>query len=93
MRTVATLTCAFLLASCGAENAQDNKGGPAPVELPEQTPVDAALSEVPPKDRRAFQKALSCEVRRNTGKAIDVNPAYIRDLKDRLKQDLTIADC
>lgn len=93
MKRQALLTVALLLSACGGE--KDGGGPDAHTEaaLLPQTPVDRALTSVPPKDRRAFQRALACEVERSETGSVDVTPEYIGDLSRRLAEDPTIAQC
>ena len=98
MRLPAILILAAALAGCGAQDgdadAQSSTNTPAaPVEYEPKTPVDRALVEIPPADRRSFQRALRCEIQRNQGDAIQITPEYIKDLQQRLKQDPSLADC
>ena len=93
MRLLLALPLALLITACGGEpegGISEEKENPP---LPPQTPVDIALTEIPPAERREFQKAIKCEVQRNVGEAIDVTPEYIRDLRQRVMDDPSIADC
>jgi hypothetical protein len=93
VRRQALLTVALLLGACGGEKDGSSPDVPTEAALPPQTPVDRELSEVPPKDRRAFQRALACEVGRSETGSIDVTPEYIDGLRDRLAEDPSIAEC
>ncbi len=93
MRFLLALPFALLVTACGSEpeggSAEETMNPP----LPPQSPVDDALTEIPPAERRNFQKAIMCEVQRSTGEAIDVTPEYIRDLRQRLADDPSLAEC
>lgn len=58
-------------------------------------PVEDAMMRIPPEMRASYQKAFVCEVKRNkdSGKAIEVTPAYVQDLTRRLKEKPSIAEC
>lgn len=99
MRNPSVLILAAILAGCGA---QDDRGdAPTATDSPEApaqyvptTPVDKALVEIPPTERRAFQSALRCEVERNQEEeAIQITPEYIKDLQERLEQNPSLAEC
>lgn len=93
MRLLLALPLALLITACGSEPegaAGEERVNPP---LPPQSPVDIALTEIPPAERRNFQKAIMCEVQKNTGEAIDVTPEYIRDLRQRLSDDPSLAEC
>tara|TARA_Y100001968_G_C18839550_1_gene472869 strand:- start:167 stop:448 length:282 start_codon:yes stop_codon:yes gene_type:complete len=93
VRFLLALPFALLVTACGSEpeggSAEETMNPP----LPPQSPVDDALTEIPPAERRNFQKAIMCEVQRSTGEAIDVTPEYIRDLRQRLADDPSLAEC
>ncbi|WP_298841740.1 hypothetical protein [uncultured Salinicola sp.] len=98
MRLPAILILAAALAGCGSQDgdgdAQSPTGTPAaPAQYEPKTPVDKALVEIPPADRRSFQSALRCEIQRNQGDAIQITPEYIKGLQERLEQDPSLADC
>jgi len=95
----------FALSLVGCDSAQEE----APVEIktteeakPEEQKseveqkrqtAEEAMGEIAPSDRRAFQAALTCEIKRNEGKTIDITAEYIRGLYAKLKSDPAIAEC
>lgn len=62
------------------------------VEQKRQT-AEEAMGEIAPSDRRKFQAALSCEIKKSEGKTIDITAEYIRGLYAKLKSDPTVAEC
>jgi len=98
VRNPSVLILAAILAGCGA---QDDRGdAPTATDSPEapaqyvpETPVDKALVEIPPAERRAFQSALRCEVERNQEEAIKITPEYIKGLQTRLEENPSLAEC
>ena len=95
MRGILVIAMAIALSACG-DNETEPTAEQSEPELPTytpKTPVDKALLEIPPTERRDFQKAFACEVTRNQDGAIEVTPEYITDLRDRLKADPSLAEC
>lgn len=95
MRHIIVIGLAIALSACGDNEAVRVDEGEKPelTEYVPKTPVDKALVEIPPTERRDFQKAFACEVSRNQGEAIEVTPEYITGLRDRLKADPSLAEC
>ena len=95
MRRILVIGLAIALSAC-SDNEADQAAEREKPELPEyapKTPVDKALVEIPPTERRNFQKAFACEVSRYQGNAIEVTPEYITGLRDRLKANPSLAEC
>lgn len=80
-----------LLSSCGSEEGTDTVDNPKNKII--QKPIDQALGRVDPEDRRTFQKAIACEVKRKNGEGIDITPQYIDDLRERLNEDPSLSEC
>lgn len=95
MRGILVIAMAIALSACGDQEAEPaaEQDNPTPAAYVPKTPVDKALVEIPPAERRDFQKALACEVGRNQGEAIEVTPEYIESLRARLKEDRSLAEC
>lgn len=96
MKRIPLLLLPLLLAACGGtDEGQDSPQAQNVPEktIPAQSPVDKALSAIPPEDRRDFQKAIMCEVKRNKETGIDITPEFISDLQDRVKKDPSLTEC
>lgn len=95
MRRILVIGLAIALSACDGNEAEPTveEGASEPTAYIPETPVDKALVEIPPTERRDFQKAFACEVSRNQSGAIEVTPEYIADLRERLKADPSLAEC
>ena len=95
-RTLLSLSCAAVFAltlgGCRAQGNEDAASDPAEVKPPPD-PVDEAVFAIPPADRKIFRRALECEIARNEGPALDLNPKYLTELGQRLAEDPTLANC
>lgn len=84
---------AFALGGC-SENEEKASEDPKVTQAPrDPDPVDDAVFSIPPEKRDAFRRALLCEIEKNEGPAITLDPSYIRTLYQRLEADPTIAEC
>ena len=92
LRRSCVIAFAIAVSSCGGTDNDDNSQSSVQAKRPPD-PVDEAVFAIPPADRKTFRRALECEIARNKGPALDLNPEYLTELGQRLAEDPTLADC
>lgn len=105
MRLRIVAGAALILATTGCDRFKTSEAKPEPVKTEKAAapakknvnqPVEDAMAQIPPEMRVTYQAAFACDVKANNakkGKAIQITPAYVRELMGRLKANPGIAKC